>query len=84
MTTNTPPTAAFTASCTGLICSVDAAGSTDAEGPVSYQWSFADGGAATGVTASHTYGSAGTYRITLTVTDAAGATNVTTQTITVA
>jgi PKD repeat protein len=81
---NSPPTASFTASCTALDCSVDASASTDAEGPLSYRWSFADGGTATGATASHSYGSAGTYRITLTVMDAAGATDVTTRTVTVA
>jgi PKD repeat protein len=81
--TNTVPTASFIAACTGFDCSVDGSGSADPDGPVGYGWSFADGGTATGPTASHTYGSAGTYRITLTVTDAAGATDVTTRTVTV-
>lgn len=81
--TDTPPTAAFTAACTGLDCSVDATGSTDADGPVGYRWSFADGATATTATATHTYAAAGTYRVTLTVTDSAGATDVTTRTVTV-
>ncbi|HYT09961.1 MAG TPA: LamG-like jellyroll fold domain-containing protein [Mycobacteriales bacterium] len=81
--TNTPPTAAFTVSCTGLDCSVDGSGSADAEGTISYLWSFADGTTATGLSPSHTYAAAGTYRITLTVTDAGGLTDVTTRTVTV-
>jgi PKD repeat protein len=39
---------------------------------VSYQWTFGDGGTASGVTASHTYSTAGTYAAQLKVTDEAG------------
>jgi Zn-dependent metalloprotease/PKD repeat protein len=34
-----------------------------------YHWSFGDGATASGATTSHTYTAAGTYRVTLTVTD---------------
>ena len=50
---------------------------------VSYSWNFGDGGTGSGVTASHTYLAAGTYTIRLTVTDSAGATAISTKTITI-
>lgn len=80
---NQPPTAAFTASCAGMTCAVDASGSADPDGSVaSYAWRFGDGATASGVTASHTYGSEGTYPVTLTVTDDRGATATTTRSVT--
>ncbi|GAA3472294.1 LamG-like jellyroll fold domain-containing protein [Nonomuraea roseola] len=78
------PTAAFTAACTALACSVDATASTPGSAPIdSYTWSFADGQVGSGVTAQHTYAQAGTYRITLTVTGTDDRTSVSTQTVTV-
>ena len=48
---NVPPVASFTSSCTGLGCSFDGAGSSDADGTVaSYDWTFGDGSTATGPT----------------------------------
>ncbi|WP_460605060.1 PKD domain-containing protein [Jatrophihabitans fulvus] len=80
---NTPPTAAITAGCTYLTCSLSSAGSTDADGRiVSSSWDFGDGAAAEGSAVSHAYATAGTYPVTLTVTDDAGATAITTQTVT--
>ncbi len=71
---NTPPTASFQLSCAALTCSVNGSGSTDPDGTIaSYAWNFGDGGTAAGVTASHIYPAAGTYPITLTVTDDDGA-----------
>ncbi|HEU5151713.1 MAG TPA: PKD domain-containing protein [Iamia sp.] len=81
---NQPPTAAFEANCTGLTCTVDAAGSTDGDGEIAgVQWAFGDGGTATGTTASHRYAAAGTFTITATVTDDDGATASTTREVTV-
>lgn len=81
---NQPPTASFTAACTGLTCSVDAAGSTDGDGQVaSVQWAFGDGGTGSGTTASRRYAAAGTYTITATVTDDDGASSTATRTVTV-
>ncbi len=71
---NTPPTAAFTFTCTGLTCSFDGNRSADPDGSIaSYAWDFGDGASGSGQEASHTYGRAGSYMITLTVTDNAGA-----------
>lgn len=49
---------------------------------VTYQWTFGDGKTGTGLTTSHTF-AAGTYTVTLIVTDSAGQTSTTSQTITV-
>lgn len=67
---NTAPVAAFSATPTGLKVSVDASASSDADGDsLTYAWDFGDGANDTGKTATHTYGSAGSYDIKLTVSD---------------
>ncbi|WP_349309732.1 PKD domain-containing protein [Microbacterium sp. MM2322] len=86
-TGNAAPTAAFTQTKTGLTTEVNGTGSTDTDGNiVSYAWQFGDpaGSTATGATASHTYTSAGTYTVRLTVTDDDGATATVTHDVTVA
>ncbi len=74
-TPDQPPTARFTFTCTGRICSFDGSTSTDDVGISSYAWNFGDGGTGTGVTPSHTYAANGTFTVTLTVTDTASQTN---------
>jgi hypothetical protein len=50
-----------------------AAFSIGKSGGVSYRWEFGDGSTSTSEAPSHTYGAAGTYNVTLTVTYADGA-----------
>ncbi len=81
---NEPPTARLTHTESGLTVSVDGRGSSDPDGSIaSYAWTLGDGSTATGGTASHTYAAAGTYPVTLTVTDDAGARATTTASVTV-
>ncbi|WP_433331248.1 PKD domain-containing protein [Spirillospora sp. CA-294931] len=80
------PKAAFEASCPsgGLKCSFDASGSSDPDGSIaSYKWSFGDSTSGDGRTTDHTYGAAGSYKVTLTVTDNEGKTNSTERTVNV-
>jgi PKD repeat protein len=72
---NAAPTAAFTISCSGLSCAFDSTGSTDTDGTiVSYGWDFGDGTSGSGSYLPHIYARAGSYTVSLTVTDNAGAT----------
>ena len=48
-----------------------------------YDWDFGDGRQGTGVTVSHQYGAAGTYSVTLKVTDDVGATKQASSTVTI-
>lgn len=80
--TNTPPAAAFTTSCVELACSFDASGSSDSDGTItSYAWDFGDGSKATTALASHDFTAAGSYTVTLGVTDNDGASRSTTRTV---
>ena len=80
---NVAPTASFTKSCTGLSCSFTDA-SSDGDGTiVSRSWSFGDGASSTATNPTHTYASAGTYQVSLTVVDDDGASDSSTQSVTV-
>src|SRR5206468_718491 len=80
---NQPPTAAFTRSCTGLACSFTST-SSDPDGSVaSWSWTFGDGATSTAQNPPHTYAAGGTYSVGLAVTDNQGATNSTSQLLTV-
>ena len=51
----------------------DGSASSDPDGRiVSYDWTFGDGGTASGAKPTHAYGTAGTYTVTLAVTDDTG------------
>jgi PKD repeat protein len=50
---------------------------------VRYDWAFGSGSPQSGITVSKTYDTAGTYNVTLTVTDEAGQTAITTKGVTV-
>jgi PKD repeat protein len=55
---------------TGQPISFDGSGSSDPDGDMlAYAWDFGDGGTATSAMASHTYAAAGSYLVSLTVTD---------------
>lgn len=80
-----PPTAGFYATedqTNGLF--VAFTDQSTAKGAVTYSWNFGDGGASTQKNPTHTFGSAGDYTVTETVTDAWGQSNTTSQVVTVA
>jgi hypothetical protein len=76
---NASPVAALNVTCKGLDCTFDASGSSDPDGSVvSYAFDFGDGdtsAAAPNATVQHTYANAGTYNVSVTVTDNRGGTN---------
>ena len=85
---NQPPVAAFVfapqAPRTGDAVAFDGTPSTDADGTiVSYAWTFGDGGSGTGATPHHSFAQAGTYTVTLTVTDDLGDTATVSHAVTV-
>ena len=80
---NTPPTAAFTSSCTDLTCTFTDL-STDVDGTVvGFHWDFGNGDLATTQNPSYAFASGGTYVVVLTVTDDRGATDTVSQSVTV-
>ena len=77
------PVANFTDTVSGLTASFTNT-STDTGGTISsYAWNFGDGSTSTSASPSHTYTSAGTYTVSLEVTDSTGATNTKTGSVTV-
>jgi PKD repeat protein len=82
---NQPPVAGFSQVCTQLSC-VFTDASTDPDGAADItgrSWTFGDQATSTEISPTHPYAAAGTYNVTLTVTDAAGATNAITKSVTV-
>ena len=81
---NQAPTAAFTSSQQKLVASFDSSGSSDPDGTISsYSWDFGDGATSTSAKPSHTYSAAGTYQVSLTVTDNQGSASTVTHPVTV-
>ena len=82
-TGNTPPVANFTSTVSGLTASFTDT-STDSNGTIaSRSWNFGDGSTSTLANPSRTYAAAGTYNVTLTVTDNGGASSSKTVAVTV-
>lgn len=83
---NSLPEANFTFANTApsLTVSFNGSSSVDPDGStLTYSWSFGDGEVASGVTASRTYATAGSYNVQLTVTDPRGGIDVLSKTVTV-
>ena len=85
---NQPPVAIASAVPTSgtqpLNVSFNGSSSYDPDGSITaYNWTFGDGGSASGVQTSHTYNNAGTFAAQLSVTDNQNATSSTTVNITV-
>ncbi|MFD7017753.1 collagenase [Streptomyces sp. NPDC059928] len=79
----TGPTAAFDAAVSGLTVNLTDK-STDTAGTITARsWNFGDGSTSTATNPSKQYSAAGTYTITLTVTDAKGLSSTTTKSVTV-
>jgi PKD repeat protein len=85
-----PPAASFsyspTAPGTGTPITFNGSGSSDPDKGVSissYAWNFGDGTTGSGAKPSHTYTTAGTYTVMLTVTNSVGLSSTTSQQITV-
>jgi len=82
-TANAAPTADFTSSCTNLTCTFTDR-STDTDGTLSaWSWTFGDGSTSTARNPGRTYAAAGTYTVTLKVTDNGGGTNQKSASVTV-
>ncbi len=80
---NTAPVANFSSSASGLTVNFTDS-STDSDGTIaSRSWNFGDSTTSTATNPSKTYAAAGTYTVTLTVTDNGGATHTKTASVTV-
>jgi serine protease len=80
---NAAPVANFSFSTNGLVATFTDS-SSDSDGTIaSRSWNFGDGTTSTATNPSKTYSAAGTYNVTLTVTDNAGASNTRSSAVTV-
>jgi len=84
---NLPPSAVITTpTCVGLVCNFSGSTSSDPNtgDTFSYSWNFGDGGStSTSSSPSRTFAAAGTYVVTLTVTDGWGKFSTTQRSVTV-
>jgi PKD repeat protein len=82
---NAKPRASFTSSSNNLVGTFDGSASSDSDGSVaSYAWDFGDSSTSSTIAKpTHTYAAAGTYSVTLTVTDNGGAIGTVNKSVTV-
>lgn len=81
---NQSPQAAISTAVNGLDVRFDGTQSRDADGSIaSYAWTYGDGSTGSGSTSSHAYAKAGTYPVTLAVTDNLGARSTSSTSVTV-
>jgi PKD repeat protein len=79
---NNAPVAGFASSCTGLNC-IFTDSSTDSDGTISsWSWDFGDGNGSSTQNPNHSYTVAGTYPVSLTVTDNGGLIDQTSKSVT--
>lgn len=82
---NQPPAASFTVSASTLATfeqvSFDASASTDDAAITNYEWTFGDGGSASGRVVTHRYSATGDYTVKLVVSDAQGESHSSQQTV---
>jgi PKD repeat protein len=76
-----PPTADFSWSCDGLTCTFTDASNDPENALTAWSWDFGDGNTSTLQNPSHSYTDAGSYNVTLQVTDGDGLTDAATQTV---
>lgn len=77
-----PPVAAFTVRCNPFrSCDFDSSASSDDDAIAGWSWDFGDGSTSTLANPTHTYARDGSYTVRLTVTDTAGQTGSTSQTV---
>jgi heat shock protein HslJ len=84
--TAVPPVGVITAPTEGAVdqpVKFDASSSTSGGTITGYAWDFGDGTKGTGKTVEHKYAKAGTFTVTLTITDSYGKTDSTTQIISI-
>ncbi|WP_286269438.1 trypsin-like serine protease [Thalassotalea hakodatensis] len=79
---NTPPVAQFSAAVNALTVSFTDQSSDD-QAVVTYLWNFGDGNTSTQPNPTHSYAQAGSYTVSLTVSDEQGLSNTTSQSLNV-
>src|SRR6187402_3896575 len=74
---NRAPTANFAFTCADLVCNLTSTSTDEDVGDSisSYSWTFGDGSTAATANPAHTFTTADTYNVNLTVSDRAGLTN---------
>lgn len=77
------PTASFTYACTNLDCQFTDTSAAGGAAISAWSWTFGDGNASSAQHPAHAYGSAGTYVVSLTVTDANGKSSTASQQVSV-